>query len=60
VLSMRRAKAVKAHLEDMGIDPKRIQVQGHSDKDPVAPNDSPENKLKNRRAVMHLSTADKK
>ena len=59
VLSMERAKAVKKHLEDMGIDAKRIKIVGHADQDPAAGNDTPEGRLKNRRAVMHLSLGDK-
>ncbi len=58
VLSMNRAKAVKQHLVNMGIDPKRIKIVGHSEENPVAPNDTPENRLKNRRAVMHLSLGE--
>jgi len=59
VLSLKRAQAVKKHLVDMGIDPKRIQVVGHAEDNPVAPNDSAEGRLKNRRAVMHLTVGDK-
>jgi len=59
VLSLKRAQAVKTHLEDMGIDPKRIKVVGHADHDPVVANDTPEDRLKNRRAVMHLSVGEK-
>jgi OOP family OmpA-OmpF porin len=58
VLSLRRAQAVKNKLIDMGIDAKRVKVVGHSEENPVAPNDTPENKLKNRRAVMHLSVGE--
>jgi outer membrane protein OmpA-like peptidoglycan-associated protein len=58
-LSTQRAQAVKTHLiRNMGIDAKRIKILGHSEGDPVAPNDTPENRLKNRRAVMHLTLGE--
>ncbi len=57
-LSMRRAQAVKEHLIKLGVSPKRIKVVGHGEGQPAASNDSDEGRLKNRRAVMHLSTGD--
>jgi len=55
VLSLKRAKAVKQQLIEMGVDPKRIKVMGHGSKAPVGDNSTPEGRLENRRAVMHLN-----
>ena len=48
-LSARRAEAVAAYLVDGGIDTARLIGTGFGESDPVAPNDTDENKLKNRR-----------
>jgi outer membrane protein OmpA-like peptidoglycan-associated protein len=56
VLSLKRAKAVKAKLVKMGINPRRIKVVGHGAKSPAATNDTPEGRMMNRRAVMRLNT----
>lgn len=48
-LSIRRANAVKDWLVKRGIEPERIQTKGYGPDRPVAPNDSEENKSKNRR-----------
>ncbi len=57
-LSMKRAKAVRAQLLKMGVDPKRIKLVGHGAKQPAASNATPEGRMENRRAVMHLNMAD--
>lgn len=48
-LSIRRANAVKEWLVKRGIEPERIQTKGYGPDRPVAPNNSEENKKKNRR-----------
>src|SRR3989304_3411542 len=48
-LSQRRAEAVREWLIERGIDPVRIVAKGYGPDVPIAPNDSPENKRKNRR-----------
>ena len=49
-LSKRRAAAVKRYLEkEFGIAPERLQTDGMGEQQPVASNDKPENKAKNRR-----------
>ncbi|MFN3873714.1 MAG: OmpA family protein [Ignavibacterium sp.] len=48
-LSIRRANAVKEWLVKRGIEPERIQTKGYGPDRPVVPNDSEENKRKNRR-----------
>lgn len=58
VLSLKRAKAVKKHLVSMGVNPRRIKVIGHGAKSPVESNDTWEGRMKNRRAVMHLTVGE--
>ncbi len=48
-LSQKRAESVKAWLVSKGVDPKRITAKGYGPDQPVAPNDTPDNKRKNRR-----------
>jgi outer membrane protein OmpA-like peptidoglycan-associated protein len=49
-LSQRRAASVKAELsKTFGIDESRMTTNGAGEKQPVAPNDKPENKARNRR-----------
>jgi outer membrane protein OmpA-like peptidoglycan-associated protein len=57
-LSLKRAKAVKAKLEAMGVNRKRIKVKGHGSKYPVASNRTKAGRLENRRAVMHLNVSE--
>lgn len=48
-LSAQRAINVVKILTDAGLDPKHVSAAGYADNDPVAPNDSPDDKQKNRR-----------
>lgn len=48
-LSERRAQSVKAYLADAGVDAGRLDAIGYGETQPVAPNDTPENRAKNRR-----------
>lgn len=48
-LSQKRADAVKTWLIEHGIDPNRMTTKGYGPDVPEAPNDSDENKAKNRR-----------
>ena len=48
-LSQRRADAVKGWLVNQGIAEERIDAVGYGEDNPIAPNDTPENKHKNRR-----------
>jgi outer membrane protein OmpA-like peptidoglycan-associated protein len=54
VLSNNRAKAVKDWLIDNGIDKERLTHKGYGETAPIAPNDTPENKAKNRRTVVKI------
>ncbi len=51
-LSSRRAGAVVAFLISQGIKPSVISAKGFGDTHPVAPNDTPANRAKNRRIVI--------
>ena len=54
-LSAARATTVVRFLQDQAkIDPKRLIVSGRGEYSPVAPNDTPENKQKNRRIEITL------
>lgn len=48
-LSRRRAETVGAYFLRAGIQPERLEAVGYGHTVPVAPNDTPENKAKNRR-----------
>lgn len=48
-LSLRRARAATDYLESEGIDSARLNAVGKGEGEPVAPNDTPENRAKNRR-----------
>ena len=55
-LSEARAQAVAQWLIGQGIDPARISAVGHGEDNPVAANDTPENKALNRRVLVALQT----
>lgn len=48
-LSQKRADSVRNWLVERGIDPARIIAKGYGPEFPIVPNDTPENKRKNRR-----------
>lgn len=48
-VSMQRAEAVVNYLVEKGIDSKRLKATAKADSEPVAPNDTEENRAKNRR-----------
>jgi chemotaxis protein MotB len=53
-LSTQRAVEVVNFMIDSGMEPKRVSAAGYSDQSPVAPNDTPDNKAKNRRIEITL------
>jgi chemotaxis protein MotB len=56
-LSSARATAVLRYLvERQGIDPKRLMAVGYADTRPLVPNDTPENRAKNRRVEFHFKS----
>lgn len=48
-LSLKRAQACRDYLVSKGVEASRIEASGYGDEQPVAPNDSAENRQKNRR-----------
>lgn len=54
-LSFRRVFSCKTHLVGAGIDPARITTVGHGPDQPVAPNDTEENRALNRRVEMKVT-----
>jgi chemotaxis protein MotB len=53
-LSVARATNVVRFLQDVGIPPERLVPAGRAEYDPVAPNDTPEGRQKNRRIEIML------
>jgi chemotaxis protein MotB len=51
-LSVARAMNTGYYIILQGIPPQRISIAGYSEYQPVAPNDTPENRLKNRRVEI--------
>lgn len=51
-LSQRRSESVLNYLALFGIDPSRLEARGYGESMPVAPNDTDENKAKNRRVEL--------
>lgn len=57
-LSKRRAESVKAYLASKGLKVDNFQTVGLGFSNPVAPNTTPENRAKNRRAVFSVSLTE--
>jgi chemotaxis protein MotB len=53
-LSVARATNVVRFLQDVGVPPERMVASGRAEYDPVAPNDTPEGRQKNRRIEIML------
>ncbi len=53
-LSERRAQAVINYLVDKGVDPARLTGIGFGEEAPAVPNDTRENRQKNRRVELHF------
>ncbi len=51
-LSVRRAQAVREHLLNAGLGPQQLWMIGFGQSRPFAPNDTADNKRRNRRAVL--------
>jgi chemotaxis protein MotB len=54
-LSLARAMAVVRSLQDAGVDPTVLSAAGYGQYQPIAPNDSPENRSLNRRIEIVLA-----
>jgi outer membrane protein OmpA-like peptidoglycan-associated protein len=53
-LSQERAEAVRRALEERGVSPERISASGRGEQSPVAPNNSPAGRMKNRRVEVTI------
>ena len=53
-LSQSRVETVKKSLIQQGIDPFRLRAKGYGETQPIAPNDTAENKAKNRRVEFEI------
>jgi chemotaxis protein MotB len=53
-LSVARATNVVRYLQEVGVPPERMVASGRAEYDPVAPNDTPEGRQKNRRIEIML------
>lgn len=54
IIGIQRAKAAKQYLVDKGVDAKHIYVHSYADKKPLVPNNSQENRAKNRRVEIKI------
>jgi OmpA-OmpF porin, OOP family len=54
-LSQRRAGAVRDYLVEQGVDGKRLSAVGYGESRPVADNDTPEGRARNRRVELRVS-----
>ncbi|QCK15492.1 OmpA family protein [Mangrovivirga cuniculi] len=53
-LSFDRANMIKSHLINLGVKENRIETIGYGDEKPVAPNDTEDNKQRNRRVEIKI------
>jgi outer membrane protein OmpA-like peptidoglycan-associated protein len=53
-LSLNRANSVRTYLINHGIEPKRVIAKGYGDTEPVAINETPEGRQKNRRTQVKI------
>jgi chemotaxis protein MotB len=53
-LSSKRADTVVRYLVSQGVNPNLVSAQGFGDTNPIAPNDTPEGRAKNRRIEITL------
>jgi chemotaxis protein MotB len=58
ILSEKRANNVMQYMISQGVKPNLVSAQGFGEADPVASNDTPEGKAKNRRVELTLSGGD--
>ena len=57
-LSVARAMAVVNYLQAQGVDPMKLSAAGYGQYQPIAANDSPEHRSRNRRIEIVLAAAD--
>lgn len=54
-LSQRRADAVRGYLVEQGVDGQRLSAVGYGETRPIADNDTPEGRARNRRVELRVS-----
>jgi sodium-type flagellar protein MotY len=54
-LSEKRAKTIKGYFANLGIDPARIEVDGHGEKQHIASNETEAGRSQNRRVIISMS-----
>jgi chemotaxis protein MotB len=59
ILSQKRAKNVMQYMISQGVKPSLVSAQGFGEADPVASNNTPEGRAKNRRVELNLAIANK-
>lgn len=57
-LSEGRANSVRNEMIKRGIDPKRMEIEGRGELDPLVPNDTDENRQMNRRVEIEILSGD--
>lgn len=55
-LSLRRANSIRTNLAELGVPPERIRVQGAGPEQPIADNQTPEGRARNRRIEINISS----
>lgn len=55
----RASRVVRYFIDEHGLDPDRFIATGYADTEPIAPNDTPENRQKNRRVEIIILRSDK-
>ncbi len=55
ILSQKRAENVMAYLISTGVKPDMVEAHGYGEAQPVAPNDTPKGRAKNRRVELSLA-----
>jgi chemotaxis protein MotB len=58
--SLRATSVVRYLIKYQNLDPKRLAAISYADQKPIAPNDTPENRAKNRRIEILIVTSDEK
>lgn len=57
-LGLRRAQAIKEYMVQRGISPDRLSVESKGDLQPIVPNDTADNRYKNRRVEFKIRKYD--
>jgi outer membrane protein OmpA-like peptidoglycan-associated protein len=58
-LSVERARSVRDYLASKGVNSQRVEISGEGERQPVADNNTPEGRARNRRVDIFLRDADK-